>query len=180
MRNLRTLAAGLTITLLIGACGSNAGASNEPGSSTAASTEPSAAASDGSGDGNGVGLGDGSAKFDLTGAATKSGEFGYLKGMGLMDPDGNQIALTFVDATNSASLTINSGPTGSVVLYADQEIGVVQLPVGTVIGECTVDIDELDSDTARGSFRCEHMAVVQSGEDILGEGTLSGTFTAQD
>ena len=179
MRDLRTTGMGLALALLVAACGSKGGGSTEPGASSEPSSAPSAAASQ-DGTGSGVDFGDGSVKFELSGAATKSGEFGYAKGLGVIDPSGQQIALTFVDAAGTASVTINSGSNGAVVHYADQDIGALLAPVGTVLGECSVRLDQLEAKVAKGTFRCEHMAIIQGGETLLGEGTLSGSFEARD
>ncbi|HZM72520.1 MAG TPA: hypothetical protein VFC71_04030 [Candidatus Polarisedimenticolia bacterium] len=178
MRHLRTLAVGLTIAILIAACGSNAGESNGPDGN---STEPSAEASTGGGGGGGgANFDNGKAHFEITGAATKSGDLGFLAEYSNFQPQGDDSAiLTFTDTDNAASLMINTSANGSVVTYADEELGATLLPVGTVIGECTVTLDEIDSDSAKGSFRCEHIAIVNNGgETIAGEGTLSGTFDA--
>ena len=178
MRDLRTLAIGFTIALLIGACGSSGGASEGPDGG--ASSEPSAEASTGGGGGGGANFDNGKVHFEITGAASKSGDLGFLFEYSNFQPQGDASAiLTFTDPDSSASLTINTSANGSVVMYADAEIGVTVLPVGNVIGECTVELDEIDSDSAKGSFTCEHMAVVTGGgESIAGEGTLSGTFDA--
>jgi hypothetical protein len=185
MRNLRTLGIGLSIAMLLAACGGNAGKSGEPGSSSEASGAPSSAASvepsDGGG-GNG-GLGDaskGTATFELTGAASRSGTFAVVPIYGVvLDPATQGVALVYVDEASSASLSINSGGAGAAITYADNEIGVIMVGVPSVFGECSVDYDEFEADHVKGNFRCEHMSVVQNGETVLGEGTLSGSFEAR-
>ena len=185
MRNLRSLALGLTILLLSAACGSNAsGASSSPGGDGGSSSAASAEASSGGGGGGG---GDsvtdpskGTAHFELSGAATRSGEFAIIPLYGaVFDPATQGVALVYANEDASASLNINSDETGGIVTYADPDIGVILVPVGTTIGECSIDFDEFEADHVKGTFECQHMAVVEGGEDIKGEGTLIGSFEAR-
>jgi hypothetical protein len=185
MRNLRILAVALTIMTVLVACGSNAGASSSPGGGGGggSSSEPSAEASSGGGGGGGDGVTDpskGTAHFELSGAATKSGDFAIIPLYGaVFDPETQGVALVYADESASASLNINTGGAGASVTYADAEIGVILVPVGTTMGECSVDFDEFEADHVKGTFTCHDMAVVAGGEDILGAGTLSGSFEAR-
>ncbi len=185
MRNLRSLSLGLTITLLLAACGSKAGASSSPGGngtgspSDAASAAASAAASSGGGGGV-TDASKGTAHFELSGAATKSGDFAIIPLYGaVFDPETQGVALGYADESASASLNINTGGAGASVTYADNEIGVILVPVGTTFGECTVDFSEFETDHVKGTFTCHDMAVVAGGQDILGAGTLAGSFEAR-
>ena len=183
MRYLRIFALGVAASLLLAACSSAGGSSQEPGGggqSAAASTEASAEPSSNGGDGGSFDKG--KAHFELTGAATKSGDLGLIADFGTVFlPAGpNSAILTYADASNSASLMINTSSGGTVVTYADAEIGVTLLPLSNgTIGECTVAFDDIDADSAKGTFRCENIAVIKGGETILGGGTLSGSFDAR-
>jgi hypothetical protein len=98
--------------------------------------------------------------------------------MSVFEPNGeNSAYLVFINAGNTASLNIAISPNGNVVSYVDGDLGAVLLPLSDgTIGECTIDIDEIDGDSARGSFECQHLAIIEGGETILGEGTLKGDF----
>ena len=193
MRALRTLASIAAAGLLIAACGSSAGASGagstaagatNSAATDAASTDAAATQDAGNpgstqstGGGGTIDTSKGQAHYEVTGAKTASGNLGFFAVSSVFEVQGAGSALlTFVDS-ESTSLSITYSAGQGVVVFATSDFGVTVLPVGGAVGSCTIQMTNLDATSAKGSFNCQHMGIV-SGDAVIGEGTLSGTFDA--
>jgi hypothetical protein len=177
MHAFRTIGPVLAAVILVAACGGSAGSTGATATQGATATDEGAA---GTGTPNGgADFSHGKAHFDLTGAATQSGDLGLDVVSSQFEIDNDDSAvLVFLDPTGTGGLTINTGPNGSIVQLAGAQYSVVLLPINGVVGTCTVTTTDLDGDSAKGTFSCEHVTVVQTGGTILGEGALNGTFDA--
>jgi hypothetical protein len=172
MRNLRVVTLLVLSATLVLACGSGGGPTDET------STEPTSEASNdgGGGDGQGGdGVDNGTLRFEISGALSKSGELGFTSPISLFDSAGDGSGyLIFTDG--DAAIYVTLAADESFVIYGDGVIGVTPLGVGGV-GSCTTDIDELDSDSAKGTFECTDMTAYD-GEAVTGKVTMTGNFEA--
>jgi hypothetical protein len=127
MRHLRPFAALLTVAALAVACsgppGSSSGADGGAASQGGGASEP-AASSGGGGGGGGGGTGaNGSASYEITGDASKSGDldFAYIAGGVSQFVDGGWVAYFYSEDTKTV-VTVNSNPQSNIVLFGDEEI----------------------------------------------------------
>lgn len=195
---LRTLARfliiGLAITLLT-ACGgaptaSSAGAPSAPAAAPSAGN-PGGAASPDDGtasetpdpgapagtpdDGGGTSPGDrakGSAQVQVSGGLSETIDLPFAAVLALWESSGPGSAyLPFTDSDAVLFMTFNGGQL--LVQYAKSSTA-----VGLTSGAtpCTHDLEVLDGSTAKGTFSCKGMTLIQ-GESV-GSADISGTFEA--
>jgi hypothetical protein len=155
MRHLRPYLALLTIAAMTAACsagGSSGGESQGNQPSTGSQPSQAAASSGGGGGGGGGGGANGSATYEITGDATKSGElaFTYINGGISQFIDTGWVAY-FYSADQQTIIQVNSQQGTNIVNFADGEI----LVVGTdADGSCTFDYSQNDSSGLKGSIDC--------------------------
>jgi hypothetical protein len=168
MRHLRPFAALLTVAALAVACsgppGSSSGADGGAASQGGGASEP-AASSGGGGGGGGGGTGaNGSASYEITGDASKSGDldFAYIAGGVSQFVDGGWVAYFYSEDTKTV-VTVNSNPQSNIVLFGDEEIVVT----GTEETGCTFDYSQNDASGLKGTIDCSNtIATTVTGTQI--------------
>ena len=178
-----TLIAGAAIVL--SACSSGSptqapgGATQAPAQATADSgggsgaTEPPAATSDaGGGGGGGTGsTANGSAHVELSGPASKSGDYGLVVPASIFGgAQGTALSYTNDAATDVLTISFTSD-SKVVVSYGGADL--------TAPGaECTASNLNFGASSASGSFDCQDVMVITAAGATLTGATMKGTFTA--
>lgn len=169
MHHLRPFAALLTVAALAIACSGPPGSSSGAGSSDGGTASQGGgasqpAASSGGGGGGGGGTGTGSASYEITGDASKSGElaFAYIAGGVSQFVEGGWVAYFYSEDTKTV-VTVNSNPQSSIVLFGDEEIVVT----GTTETGCTFDFSQNDASGLKGTIDCTNtIATTVTGTQI--------------
>jgi hypothetical protein len=150
MRHLRPYLALLTIAAMTAACSAGGSSGGESqGNQPSTGSQPSQAAASSGGGGGGA---NGSATYEITGDATKSGElaFTYINGGISQFIDTGWVAY-FYSADQQTIIQVNSQQGTNIVNFADGEI----LVVGTEAdGSCTFDYSQNDSSGLKGTIDC--------------------------
>ena len=150
MRHLRPYLALLAIAAMTAACSAGGSSGGElQGDQPSTGSQPSQAAASSGGGGGGA---NGSATYEITGDATKSGElvFTYINGGISQFIDTGWVAY-FYSENQQTIIQINSQTGTDIVNFADGEI----LVVGTAEeGGCTFDYSQNDSSGLKGTIDC--------------------------
>jgi hypothetical protein len=179
MRNLRILGSMLAAAVLIAGCGSSAGPTDA--AATQNNGNPPATTDSGGGGGTGgagtIDTSHGKAHVEVSGAKSWSGDLGFFTSTSQFVSSGSESALLYFLDSGSTSLSLSISPGQGIVIFASAEFGATILPVNGVTGTCTITTTTLDSGSASGTFKCEHVAIVNA-DTVIGEGSLSGSFEA--
>lgn len=174
------------IVALVTACGGTAtGSSAGPPSQTAAApsvagpggaaSPDDVAASGTPATGGGTSAGDrtkGSAQVQVTGGITETIDLPFAAILSLWASSGPGSAyLPFTDSDAVLFMTFNGGQL--LVQYAKTSTGVGMTSGAT---PCTFTTDVLDGSTAKGTFSCKGMTLIQG--EAVGSADISGTFEA--
>lgn len=152
MRHLRPYLALLAIAAISAACSAAPGSSTAENQPSTGSQPSQVAASSGGGGGGGGGGANGSATYEITGDATKSGElaFTYINGGISQFIDSGWVAY-FYSADQQTIIQVNSQQGTNIVNFGDGEV----LIVGTEAdGSCTFDFSQNDSSGLKGTIDC--------------------------
>jgi hypothetical protein len=167
MRHLRPFAALLAMAAVTIACsgppGSSSGAASQGGEASQGGGASQPAASSGGGGGGGTGS-NGSASYQITGDASKSGDLGFTYiGGGLSQfVNGGWIAYFYSEDTKTV-ITINSNPQSNIVVFGDEEIVVT----GTGDTGCTFNYSQNDASGLKGTIDCANtVATTATGTQI--------------
>jgi hypothetical protein len=168
MRHLRPFAALLAMAAVTIACsgppGSSSGAASQGGEASQGGGASQPAASSGGGGGTGGTGSNGSASYQITGDASKSGDLGFTYiGGGLSQfVNGGWIAYFYSEDTKTV-ITINSNPQSNIVVFGDEEIVVT----GTSETGCAFNYSQNDASGLKGTIDCANtIATTATGTQI--------------
>jgi hypothetical protein len=161
MRHLRPFPALIALAMIGAACSSPgassgenqsqaAGASQGGGASQGAGASQPGASTGGGGGGGGAGGVHGSAHYDITGDATKSGDLAFFDAAGASQFVNDGWVSYFNDTGSSVVLQISSSPSGPSVGYGDGTITIV----GAQSSECTFNFSKNDASGLKGTIDC--------------------------
>jgi hypothetical protein len=186
VRIVKPLIAIAIASLVVVACGGRAAPTQAPAATSAdggggggATAGPEATAAGpgetvagGGGGGGGTGsTANGSAHVELSGPATKSGDYGLVLPASIFGGDqGTTLSYTNEDATDVVAIRLQPDGT-AIVSYGGQDL---TAPGAT----CTTTNLNVTGSSASGSFECHDVMVVTAAAATLSGATLKGTFTA--
>lgn len=187
MRSMRSVTALTVMAMLLGACGGNAGGTQQPAGATAntggggtatenpqATDEPVATDSGGGGGGGGNPAGwdrYGKVHVEMGGPVQKTVELGFIPA-GSLFGGAQGSSLSFTNEGSNQVLSILIGPDNKVVVsYGDQDFS---MP-GT---ECTTSSWNIGATSGSGSFDCTASLVILASGASVTNGTIKGNFDA--
>ena len=188
MQSMRSIAALAVITAVLGACGGNAGATQQPGGATtnsgggggtatqqpAATDEPAATTDTGGGGGGGNPAGwdrYGKVHVEMGGPVSKTVDLGFVPA-GSLFGGAQGSSLSFTNEGSNQVVSILIGPDNKIVIsYGGPEFS---MP-GT---ECTTSNWNIGATSGSGSFDCKASIVIMASGASVTNGTLKGNFDA--
>jgi len=189
MQSVRSIAALALVAALLGACGGNAGATQQPGAATtnpggggggatqqpAATDEPAATTDPGSGGGGGGNPAGwdryGKVHVEMGGPVSKTVDLGFVPA-GSLFGGAQGSSLSFTNEGSNQVVSILVGPDNKIVIsYGGVEFS---MP-GT---ECTTSNWNIGATSGSGSFDCKAALVILASGASVTDGTLKGTFDA--
>ena len=187
MQTTRSITALAVIAMLLGACGGNAGATQQPAGATAntggggtatenpqATDEPAAATDPGGGGGGGNPAGwdrYGKVHVELGGPVQRTVELGFIPA-GSLFGGAQGSSLSFTNEGSNEVVSILIGPDNKVVI----SYGAVDLSMPAT--ECTTSNWNIGATSGSGSFECKAAIVILASGASVTDGTLKGNFDA--
>jgi hypothetical protein len=154
MPSLRPILALIMISAIAAACSTPSSPSDDSGGATPSAT---ASVDAGGGGGGGGGTGTGSAKYEISGDISKSGElaFSYVNG-GISHFVDTGWGAYFYSEDQQILIQINSMAGSNIVNFSDGEI----LIPGTADTGCTFDFSQNDASGLKGTIDCQNVTAI--------------------